>query len=224
MAACGLRAWPTSVLIFSVRDGLGCGGPCAAGGLGRGCMAISCTLLAWRRVPSEEPRERRSTWSKMEDEERSSSGPLPDGTAGGRGTTDWSGSCSNRKGVKEIFIISHTSINHLVASRAVKSTSILYSDAFVISQKDRDSVRTPRSGWLGVDGDSQQQEVDENLLVWDEVKSGVCRGTDPTPVTAKCLFMYSFECENSVMVNWSPTQLQTSGDNHSGQNQTIHVY
>ena len=47
-------------------------------------MAISCTLLACRRVPSDEPRERRSTWSKMEDEDRGSSGPLPEGTAGGR--------------------------------------------------------------------------------------------------------------------------------------------
>lgn len=71
---------PTSVLTFSVRVGLGWDGAC--GGLGRGCMAISCTLLAWRRVPSDEPRDRRSTWSKMEDEERSSSGVLPDGTKG----------------------------------------------------------------------------------------------------------------------------------------------
>lgn len=74
----------TSVLTFSVRVGLGWDGAC--GGLGRGCMAISCTLLAWRRVPSDEPRDRRSTWSKMEDEERSSSGPLPGGTNGGGGS------------------------------------------------------------------------------------------------------------------------------------------
>lgn len=75
----------TSVLTFSVREGLGCGGACVGGGLGLGCMAISCTLLAWRRVPSEEPRDRRSTWSKMEDEDRSSSGPLPEGAPAGRG-------------------------------------------------------------------------------------------------------------------------------------------
>lgn len=67
-----------------MRVGLGWARAC--GGLGRGCMAISCTLLAWRRVPSHEPRDRRSTWSKMEDEERSSSGVLPDGTKGQRVT------------------------------------------------------------------------------------------------------------------------------------------
>lgn len=70
----------TSALTLSVMVGL-----CeCCGGLGRGCMAISWTLLAWRPLPSDEPRDRRSTWSKMEEEESSSSGPLPVGGTGER--------------------------------------------------------------------------------------------------------------------------------------------
>lgn len=79
---CLLSDCLTSVLTFSVRVGLGCDVACSCGGLDRGCIAISCTLLACRRVPSDEPRDKRSTWSKMEDEERSSSGPLPEGAVG----------------------------------------------------------------------------------------------------------------------------------------------
>lgn len=41
-------------------------------------MAINWTLLETRRVPSDEPRERRSTWSNMEEEDNCSSAPLPD--------------------------------------------------------------------------------------------------------------------------------------------------
>lgn len=61
----------------SVRAGLSVW-LCEFGGLGTGCMAISCILLDTRRVPSDEPRETRSTWSNMEEEDNCSSAPLPD--------------------------------------------------------------------------------------------------------------------------------------------------